>query len=118
MNRIKATLVATAMVVGAVSAGDALARGGFRGHGHGHGHFGVFIGAPLFWPWYPPPAYYYPPAVAVPTSPPAYIERGEDESAPPREAYWYHCSKPEGYYPYIKECPGGWQRVAPKPPPS
>jgi len=55
--------------------------GGFHGGGHdgfhgGHdrfhgGHdgfhsgarFGLFIGPPLFWPWYYPPAYYGPPAV-------------------------------------------------------
>ena len=29
--------------------------------GHPHVRFGVFIGPPVFWPWYYPPAYYYPP---------------------------------------------------------
>ncbi|MCK9608465.1 MAG: hypothetical protein M0R33_18655 [Methylomonas sp.] len=24
--------------------------------------------------------------------------------------YWHYCPNPEGYYPYVKECPGGcWQ---------
>jgi hypothetical protein len=34
-----------------------------RGHPgfHGDARFGVFIGPPLFWPWYYPPAYYGPP---------------------------------------------------------
>src|SRR4029077_9557444 len=28
---------------------------------HGGARSGVFIGPPLFWPWYSPPAYYGPP---------------------------------------------------------
>ncbi len=30
--------------------------------------------------------------------------------------WWYVCRKPAGYYPYIKECPSGWDKVAPTPP--
>jgi len=30
---------------------------------HSGARFGLFIGPPLFWPWYYPPAYYGPPAV-------------------------------------------------------
>lgn len=86
--------------------------GGHGGHGgHFRGSFGVFIGAPL-WGWYaPPPAYYYPPVVEVPVAPPVYIERA------PAAAYWYYCDNPAGYYPYVRQCPGGWQRVAPQAPP-
>jgi hypothetical protein len=29
--------------------------------------------------------------------------------------YWYYCADPGAYYPYVKECPAGWQRVAPQP---
>ena len=81
---------------------------------------GVVIGAPLFgWPgYYYPPPYYYPPGVAAPSAPPVYIEQ-EPQAAPepaPSGNYWYYCSKPDGYYPYIKQCPGGWQRVVPQPP--
>ncbi|HEX3483451.1 MAG TPA: hypothetical protein VHT51_00230, partial [Micropepsaceae bacterium] len=42
--------------------------------------------------------------------------------APPPEASWYHCSNPEGYYPYVQSCDGEWQAVpvtpdrAPPPP--
>ena len=35
--------------------------------------------------------------------------------------YWYYCQDPQGYYPYIRNCPGGWLTVVPKvtpPPPS
>jgi hypothetical protein len=61
--------------------------------------------------------------MAEPSLPPAYIEQGDVQAVPPQapaaqeDYYWYHCDKPEGYYPYIKECPGGWQKVSPTPPP-
>lgn len=97
----------------------AVAHGG-RDHGGGHwgGHWGVFIGAPWGW-YYPPPYWYnqYNPPVIVQSAPPVYIERGAVPAGPEDEPYyWYHCSRPEGYYPYIKECPGGWQKVVPTPP--
>ena len=68
------------------------------------------IGAPLFWPYYPYSWPYYPPAVVVaPPAPPTYIEQGGGDQ------YWYYCTGPQGYYPYVKECPAGWQQVAPQP---
>ncbi len=98
--------------------------------------------APYYGPYYAPYyAPYAPPVAAVP-GPPVYIERRE--IAPPaREAtqtpgqaapaapqrstevqqpaeqqqhWWYYCWNPQGYYPYVRECPGGWQRVTPQPP--
>lgn len=79
---------------------------------------GLFIGAPLMWHW-PQPYYHpYPPAViTVPAAPPTvYIERGYDDTPPAREqGYWHYCERPEGYYPYVRECLGGWLRVAPTP---
>jgi len=30
--------------------------------------------------------------------------------------FWYHCTRPEGYYPYVKTCPGGWEQVPAHPP--
>jgi hypothetical protein len=30
--------------------------------------------------------------------------------------YWYYCAAAKGYYPYVKECPSGWQKVSPQPP--
>jgi hypothetical protein len=48
-----------------------------------------------------------------------YIERAPEEgvegSAPPAQGWWYWCSDPQGYYPSVRECPGGWQQVAPLP---
>lgn len=87
-------------------------------HSHSRGRVGVFIGAPLFWPWYYPPAYYPAPTViAVPSSPPVYIERAEEEANDGAAEYWYHCDRPRGYYPYVNECPGGWRKEVPHAPP-
>jgi hypothetical protein len=88
--------------------GDAMAR---RGHGH-HGpriHFGLAFG-PYWGPWYPP--HYYSPVVIERASPPVYIERSSDSGA---ANFWYYCAAAKGYYPYVKQCPGGWQLVAPRP---
>jgi hypothetical protein len=88
---------------------------------HWHGRVGISIGVPLGYPWFYPPYYpppYYPPVVTVPAQPPVYIEREEAPAVPPQNAYWYYCHDPEGYYPYVKECPGGWQAVSPTPPPA
>ncbi|MBI3140230.1 MAG: hypothetical protein HYZ19_00020 [Rhodocyclales bacterium] len=79
--------------------------------GHRHRNIGIFFSAPLVWSW-PSPYYYYPPVVVRPAPPPVYIEQGQ-EAAP---AYWHYCAEPKGYYPYVQECPGGWQRVPPSPP--
>jgi hypothetical protein len=38
---------------------------------------------------------------------------------PPRSSssgYWYRCTSPEGYYPYVSSCRSGWQRVPATPP--
>jgi hypothetical protein len=88
------------------------------------GHIGwdITIGWPG--PWYPYPYYsypyypystypYYPPRIIVPAAPTEYIER---DSGPPAPGYWYYCRASNGYYPYVKECPNGWERVSPVPP--
>ena len=63
---------------------------------------------------------YSPPVVIIKVEPPVYIEQGSAQPETRQEAattqernYWYHCDKPEGYYPDINECPGGWQKVNP-----
>lgn len=88
---------------------------------HDRGHrprMGVYIGVPFGYHWYgPPPYYYYPPTVIV-REPQVYIERGAPQPSPQAEAYWYYCSSSRTYYPYVKECPEGWQRVVPTPPPN
>src|SRR6476659_9758586 len=87
----------------------------FTGSAAAHGRVvvGVGFGFPVGYPWYyaPPPYYYYPPAyVAAPQT--TYIERQDTrQDAPASTDYWYYCEQSKTYYPYVKTCPGGWQRV-------
>lgn len=124
MRLTKAGLTLVVALAAAVASSAAFADRRGSGHRHAHGghvRFGVVIGAPLFFPpyypgYYPGPYYHYPPAVvAVPASPPVYVE--QNAAAPEQGSYWYYCADAKTYYPYVKECPGGWQRVAPQPPP-
>lgn len=92
------------------------------GHGH-NGHTRVFIGGsfwcgpPAYWgpaPWGPryyyhgAPVYYGPPPMYVPP-PQVYVQREPTDSD-----YWYYCDNPQGFYPYIRSCPGGWMKVIPE----
>ena len=93
---------------------------GYGGH-YGHSNYGFYFGAPFYsypynsFPYQYP--YYYPPAVVtVPVTPPVYIQQSPPAAQQNPTGYWYYCTNPEGYYPYIKECPNGWQQVEPKPP--
>jgi len=92
--------------------------GGHRGIHFSRGHFfgfhsrariGVFVGAPLLaYGYYP--YYDYEPVYSAPLAS-EYIEK-EPESRSPND-YWYYCSGSATYYPYVKECPEGWQAVEP-----
>jgi len=131
MRAINAVLTFAVFVLAATASASALAW-----HHGGHTHFGVFIGGPGYWypPYYYPPyysAYSYPPLVGAPSSPPVYVEQGDGSSAePPSQSSsqpqsampstsqsdsWYYCAGAKAYYPYVKECPGGWRPVAPQP---
>ena len=117
------------MLIGMAANGSVLA------HGHGHSHWSIGLGyyGPGFYsgygyggygyggygwgyPYYYPPAYYPPQTVIVPTTPPVYIQQQEQQPSQPQTNYWYYCQNPDGYYPYVKRCPGGWLQVAPQPP--
>ena len=113
MKRVTAALALVALVAGALAAGTASA--------HGRWSVGIGFGWPGWYAPYPyyyyPPPYYYSPPVVVREQPVTYIERGD--SAPAREArrdWWYFCPETKTYYPYVKECAKGWQKVAPEPP--
>lgn len=67
-------------------------------------------------PFYNAPFYNYPPVVLVPSRPPVYIQREQAQPVQPQTNYWHYCQNPEGYYPYVRNCPGGWLQVAPQPP--
>jgi hypothetical protein len=70
-------------------------------------------------PWYPYGLYGHPympyvmPYVMIPRplviQPPAYVQSQEFPSQ-----YWYYCQDPQGYHPYISDCPGGWMKVVPQ----
>jgi hypothetical protein len=87
-----------------------------------HFHSRVFIGGAFFAPvYFGAPYYYYPPAYYPPAyyDAPAYYPPATEYVAPqpaPAAASWYYCPSAGGYYPYVRECPGGWQQVAPQPP--
>lgn len=96
--------------------------GGGAAWAHG-ARVGVYIG-PYWGPswYYPPPYYYRPEVIVVPAAPPpVYVERQASpadvsgETQPATQQSWYYCASGKGYYPYVKECPGGWQKVQPQP---
>lgn len=67
-----------------------------------------------YWPYYTFQPYSLPSTV-MPFSPPAYIDQGTAlsiQSLGPSSADY--CSSPAGYYPYVQECPSGWQRIEPQ----
>ena len=114
-----------------------LASGSAFAQRHG-ARVGVYIGVPVvgfgfhsyYSPYYYPPyGYYpnyyppyYPPPVVVQQQAPVYVEQNPQQAPaaqPPAQSqstgYWYYCADSRAYYPYVKECPAGWQRVAPQP---
>jgi hypothetical protein len=57
---------------------------------------------------------YYPYAATV-------VEGGDySQAAPatpqsvPANQYWYYCSDPAGYYPYVQNCSKAWMQVVPQ----
>ncbi|HTD06542.1 hypothetical protein [Undibacterium sp.] len=113
--------------------------GGFRGGAHGDFHggfhggfrgprvgFGLFVDPfPLFYgPAYYGPAYYpyyYPDVVVSPAPATVYVDPSAAVVAPgsgqPSQSNdWYYCHNPDGYYPSVRVCPSGWQRVPAQPP--
>jgi hypothetical protein len=87
--------------------------------------------------WYPYPAPvrpypdpYQPPVVVIQQPQQSQYVQQPDANAnvtstaplppPPAAAsatqYWYYCASPAGYYPYVPQCQGGWQKVPASPP--
>ena len=112
MTKLKITLASALLLFGALASGPALA------WHHGRGHVGVFIGAgPGWWgyPYYYPYPYYAYPPVVVQQAPTQYIEQADGAL---EQGYWYYCADSKAYYPYVKDCPAGWQKVVPQPQPA
>ncbi len=89
-----------------------------RHHSHHHSRAaaGLIFSAPL---WVYPPYYSYGPyypsqqTVIIQSTPTQYSENAEENQTP--ENYWYYCSDPKGYYPYVPKCNVNWQKVIPFP---
>ena len=136
MTPSRNTALALALLLAGALAAPPADAGGRHGHHRGHGHHGhhhsrislsFAIGAPLaagvFWNFAHPhvqyhPVYTAPRVIVVPAVPVTYIEQGV-APAPiaDAQAWWYWCAGANAYHPYVSECPGGWQRVAPQAPP-
>jgi len=100
------------LVILTIASGSALA------HGRARVAVGLNFGFPGWYaPYYyhPAPVYYYPPAPVYvqPPAPSAYVERSD--VAPEGPGTWYFCRESNTYYPYVKQCPGGWSRVPAQP---
>lgn len=90
------------------------------GWGHGWGYrppvtyWGGYWGPPRVWVAPPPIVYGAPALFAAPAyvPPTQYVERGDQ---PLPAGFWYYCHGPQGYFPQVPDCPGGWTQVAPQP---
>lgn len=137
MNWMKSILAVTISLV-SISAIAAPMRGGHFSHGPRWG-IGLIINPfPLFYSsYYPAPYYpaayspypyrYYPEVmvetVITPVPNTVYIQPSNGTASTPYPAIsvmpesgakngdWYYCHNPDGFYPSIKTCPAGWQRV-------
>ncbi|MGC2063744.1 MAG: hypothetical protein WA610_12260 [Thermodesulfovibrionales bacterium] len=134
-------LISIAVVL--VPGGSVMAAGRGHGGGQGGGHwgggwhggwgwsgfgFGVAAGALLSYPYYSD-AYYYPYGYApiyrsatevivresAYTHEPGYYEPARRYGA--RDT-WYYCKESRAYYPYVRRCAGGWEKVPAVPPSS
>jgi hypothetical protein len=58
-----------------------------------------------------------PPEKPQSASPPIYTQPYvQPEVRPAYPGFWYYCQNPEGYYPDVARCPGGWIKVPPNGP--
>ncbi len=93
--------------------------GGWYGNGWYGSGVGIYLGSPWWWGgWsYGWPYYSYPyayPAYAydyAPSEPTIYVERSDPAAA---TQYWYYCTDPAGYYPYVQNCSKPWMTVLPQ----
>ena len=107
MKLILKIVLAAAIAAGSLACGTASA----------HPRFGVdfVIGPGPYWwgpPYYP---YYYPPPVIM--ADPVYAQPSPPVQVPAPPSYWYFCRQSNAYYPYVQDCPSGWEQVSPQPPP-
>ena len=121
MTGKKTVLALVLLLMGSIAAESA-----FAGHRGPRISFGFGFGAPYYaYPYYAPYPYYYPRYYSAPVvveRAPVYVEQAPAPAQPPSQVQpatpsgsWYYCNESGAYYPYVQECAGGWQRVAPQP---
>jgi hypothetical protein len=108
--------------------------GGYYGHGgYWHGGWygpslGFYFGAPWYWGGWPygvyDPypygygySYSYAPAPAYQAPEATFYVTPAPAATPPADAptnYWYYCTNPAGYYPYVQNCTKAWMQVVPQ----
>lgn len=107
-------------------------RGQGHGHGWGWGPAGFLLGSVLLYEAFQPRVYYapqivYAPPAYAPVAQPYYVQGyASPEAVSPSLAqgpsvdagagWWYFCRNPSGYYPYVKQCNSGWEKISPVPP--
>lgn len=79
-------------------------RGGHWHHDHHRGRYGWWWVVGGLWYFYPQPVYPYPDPFS-----PGDVDYGP--SGPGQ--YWYYCESKGQYYPYVTDCPEGWEAVIP-----
>jgi hypothetical protein len=109
----KTGIFALALALFCMTSSDVFAR-----HGHHHGRYGgsrTYTSVGFMFDMTPRHSWYGPSVVAVPVAIEStrYIQRSADDS--PTQQYWYYCTAPQGYYPWVRECQGSWVRVIPFP---
>ncbi len=132
-NKILFLVAAVAVTVILMFAGIAMAGGGhWHGGGYWHGGWGwgwpyyglglatgAFLSYPYYYyPYYPYYSYYpYYPYTYAPTYRPSQrvIVRERKRAM---DTWYYYCRQSHAYYPYVRRCPGGWEKVPALPPPS
>jgi hypothetical protein len=95
-------------------------RSGYWHHGWHGGRLGWWWVVGGLWSFYSAPIYPYPslPVVVARENPPPVVVEPNSPGAPPsgEGGYWYYCSLPKGYYPYVRECRRAWKAVSATPP--
>jgi hypothetical protein len=95
--------------------------GGYWGPG-----FGVYVGGPGYWGAWPyaygwGAGYAWPYAVSplvvnAAPAPQVIVQPAAPVPEVPATSYWYYCTQPAGYFPYVQDCTQAWMKVVPQVP--